>query len=338
MAFQLGEKKLMTKCHHGSDGPPLKAFIFNTDQGDSGQEESLQYAQETAKALSHVMTTFPHLSLFDRVAIVVPDEPFLQHFQASLQQVLATNLDAARRGNSEQHGEIVLKSAAEATRAVRKPPAAVKEQWIPIDTVSNFDGLERMFVVCVGLDAPIEKEEEGAEARSRLYRGITRGLLMTVVVNEFVKGGWLEWLMHVQLEEAKSFDYDKSLQQQKPEEVGRQLAKQKVSDEGGGGVNVVGGGGGKKHPKQEVADGEGKMKQEGPATKPVEQSTAAGGDKNAQGKEVKAEQIKQTVWDTSAAIAAAGYNQQRPDFMPIAELAGGASRVLLSPGLGTPGA
>jgi hypothetical protein len=115
----------MTKCHHGSDGPPLKAFIFNKEQGDSGQEEeqrrSLQYAQETASALSHVMTTFPHLSLFDRVAIVVPDEPFLQHFQVSLQQVLDSglDLDEARRSNIEQHGQVVLKSAAEATRAVR---------------------------------------------------------------------------------------------------------------------------------------------------------------------------------------------------------------------------
>ena len=43
----------------------------------------------------------------------------------------------------------------------------------------NFDGLERLIVVAVGLDAVIDDITDGdntLETRSRLYRALTRGV------------------------------------------------------------------------------------------------------------------------------------------------------------------
>merc|ERR1712091_252728 len=41
------------------------------------------------------------------------------------------------------------------------------------------------------------------ETRSSLYRAVTRAHLMVVVVNEFLRGGWLEFLGSVRLKEER---------------------------------------------------------------------------------------------------------------------------------------
>jgi len=68
--------------------------------------------------------------------------------------------------------------------------------------VDNADGLEQLVVVCVGLDAPIQRHLEDLQTRSRLYRGLTRAQLLAIVVNESVPGGWLEFLGMVTFSES----------------------------------------------------------------------------------------------------------------------------------------
>ena len=83
--------------------------------------------------------------------------------------------------------------------------------WIVVDEVRQMDGLERLIVIAVGLDAPVAAAAgdgaDGAalETRSALYRAVTRAQLMVLVVNEFLPGGWLEFLGHVRLR-AEGFD------------------------------------------------------------------------------------------------------------------------------------
>ena len=95
-----------------------------------------------------------------------------------------------------------------------------------LDTVDNFNGLERLIVIAVGLDAPIRPWRMGGaadaetswntlEVRARLDRAITRAHMLAMVVNEQVSGGWLEWLSRVELEEEEEFDREKELQQHK---------------------------------------------------------------------------------------------------------------------------
>ena len=68
------------------------------------------------------------------------------------------------------------------------------------------DGLERLVVICVGLDHIIDRGAGVLETRSRLYRAMTRAQLAVAVVNEVVPGGWLEFLGRVELGADGGFD------------------------------------------------------------------------------------------------------------------------------------
>eukprot|EP01050_Picozoa_sp_SAG11_P030363 SAG11_NODE_8955_length_959_cov_1.132558_1_plen_58_part_10 len=56
------------------------------------------------------------------------------------------------------------------------------------------DGLERLVVLCVGLDAPMRGGSGALEARSMLYRAITRAHMMVLAVNEYLPDGWFGFL------------------------------------------------------------------------------------------------------------------------------------------------
>jgi hypothetical protein len=83
---------------------------------------------------------------------------------------------------------------------------ASSKQWLVVDTVDNMDGLERLVVICVGLDQVIDRCAGVLETRSRLYRAMTRAQLAVAVVNEALPGGWLEFLGHVELDADGEFD------------------------------------------------------------------------------------------------------------------------------------
>ena len=80
--FQIGgEAKLDTQCHHGSDGPPLKSYLFDV------HDEALRfamYAERTVLALGDTLAAFPGLRLHGRLAILVPDAKFRNIFNVGL--------------------------------------------------------------------------------------------------------------------------------------------------------------------------------------------------------------------------------------------------------------
>ena len=79
--------------------------------------------------------------------------------------------------------------------------AADAKQLLVVDSVDNMDGLERLVVICVGLDQVIDRGAGVLETRSRLYRAMTRAQLAVAVVNEALPGGWLEFLGRVELDD-----------------------------------------------------------------------------------------------------------------------------------------
>ena len=83
-AFQLqASHNIETTCKNDTAGPPLKTVIF-TSPPESDRFRT--YASSLAEALlDHVLTTFAGLSLDDRVAVVVPDQPFLDQFLPCLE-------------------------------------------------------------------------------------------------------------------------------------------------------------------------------------------------------------------------------------------------------------
>ena len=205
MAWQLGgEDKALTKCRHGSVGPPLKTIVFDADK-DKGKIQT--YAEFVAYAIELLVATFPGLPFHDRLAIIVPDTNFRDALSPLLDRELQSTMPAC-------HFRLV--SAMEAS-AVAKPVGKKKTEgaeWLVLDSVENFDGLERLMVVAVGLDSVVENAAGSwkLEARSIIYRAITRAHMMVVVVNELLTGGWMEFLKGLTLED-EGFSRDREIEE-----------------------------------------------------------------------------------------------------------------------------
>jgi hypothetical protein len=193
-AFQLeAGRKAATSTHGASAGPPLVARIFTFSEGDDKGEV---YAREVVEALAAIRRQLVDLEdLDDRVAVVGPDEAFIERLREPLARALGTRF------------ELVDAATASAVlpRAETEARAADAKQLLVVDSVDNMDGLERLVVICVGLDHVIDRGAGVLETRSRLYRAMTRAQLAVAVVNEVLPGGWLEFLGRVELS-ADAFD------------------------------------------------------------------------------------------------------------------------------------
>jgi hypothetical protein len=214
MAFQTGAMEALMQCHHESAGPPLKSFLFRVSQEDASRRHML-YADQVVQGILHIMSQFPGLQMHQRLAILVPDSAFLIIFTEQLRQAL---------GAQQQTADWKLVDAEHSFSAgiIPTPPGSTTD--IVLDSVSNFDGLERLIVIAVGLDSSIDAASEALETRSRLYRAISRAHMMVVVVNELLQGGWLEWLTRVKLGDSGNgvaFDKQAELERLKVKEVRR---------------------------------------------------------------------------------------------------------------------
>ena len=189
MAFQLGDK-VTVRCHHSSNGPPLKSLLFQVD-GD----RFACYARELRRALELVLDEFRSLHLHNRLVILVPDADFLSLLREPLEREL--------RSLSDRSFEIV--TARKASAALLTGSRESEREWLILDEVAEFDGLERLIVIGVGLDAPIDDDSpETLQTRSLLYRAMTRAHMLVLVVNELVCGGFLEYTGRLRLND--SFD------------------------------------------------------------------------------------------------------------------------------------
>ena len=119
-------------------GPPLVARIFNLADGEDAYEH---YAREVVEALSAVQKQLADLSnLDDRVAIVCPDDAFVEK--------LREPLDRAFEGRFE----LVDAATASAALPRKEERSSGSKPWLVADSIGNMDGLERLVVICVGLD------------------------------------------------------------------------------------------------------------------------------------------------------------------------------------------
>ena len=242
MAFQLGgEQKLLTRCHHSAVGPPLKSFLFDHDPAAFGTLAA-GYAHHVCEALSFLRRTYSGLPLHDRLALLCASGAFVARLRPELTDCLARTLP---------DWQVALVSAADASALVGSSvdgsglPADGIER-IVLDSIEQFDGLERLIVIGIGLDHPISdascagegpRPAEGAEGvgdaaegvgdaaegagaagashdrhtRSLLYRAVTRAHMQVIVVNELISGGWLEFLGSVRLREDEHFDAERAL-------------------------------------------------------------------------------------------------------------------------------
>ena len=195
-AFQLGEFKAEVTSQHNATGPPLKSFLFDADGSPGSTEYFGSYVEHTLQALQHVTTTFGTLKLHDRVAIVVPNRGFAEGFRPLLETALSERWPA-------RPFQLVSAQEASASALPGGAGSGAKGEWLVLDDIAAFDGLERLIVLAIGLDAVIDQSLNSTtlETRSRLYRALTRAHMLAIVVNEFLRGGWLEFLGQVSLKD-----------------------------------------------------------------------------------------------------------------------------------------
>jgi hypothetical protein len=169
------------------------------------------YASKTVEALAHLAHQFSGLEFHDRVAIIVPNNRFLRLFEP----VMRSKLQEGEQGKEDGSKAFELVDAAEASQLISTANRS-DEKWhkqcLVLDTVDNLNGLERLIVIAVGLDSPIDHgamaHGSASRTRSILYRAITRAQMLVVVVNEIVPRGWLEFLTCVKFDRDAASDGD----------------------------------------------------------------------------------------------------------------------------------
>jgi hypothetical protein len=290
-AFQLeAGRKAETLTHGASAGPPLVARIFTLSEDD---DKGKIYAREVVEALAAIRRQLVDLEdLNDRVAVVGPDEAFIEKLRKPLDRAL---------------GGFELVDAATASAALPRCDTEARDgskQWLVVDTVENMDGLERLVVICVGLDQIIDRGAGVLETRSRVYRAMTRAQLAVAVVNEVLPGGWLEFLGRVELN--TDGDFDDATERENRAETAADDVVDAVVEEASVPVrdSVVDGDGAQQASSNDAVDA------------PVAEKAAADAEV-ATPSEAEPMKVLQSIWDASA-VATASRGDLR--FMPFFEL------------------
>jgi hypothetical protein len=195
-AFQTNDSDEPTKGHHAAHGLPLKPFLVRA-AGNAAARIELN-AATVLQAVQSLLRDFPGLELHDCLAIIVPNSDFVERFTPALKANLANLEPKFKLVNAAEANQIM--PVADSGKAKRL------EQSLVLDTVDNFNGLERLIVIAVDLDSPIGKD--ASRTRSQLYRAITRAQMIVIVVNEVKRGGWLEFLTRVEFDDEKDFDME----------------------------------------------------------------------------------------------------------------------------------
>lgn len=166
-------------CNHGVRGPPLEPFMFANCGADESSRYT-KYVEGILHGLKHMMDKFPGAEMHDNLVILVPNEDFKVKLLKSGvdKEVLALNVTFV---------DAVKGAFPESKRKETEPSRVI------LDTLASFDGMERLFVFAVGLDSV--KTTEGC---CGIYRAITRAHMFVCVVQEHLKGGWLEFTAAIQ--------------------------------------------------------------------------------------------------------------------------------------------
>ena len=189
-------------------GPPVKTFIFKPTQEmeETHVAYDHDYVKSTVAAIWYVIHAYAGLNLHQRLAVIVPDAAFLEWFKPSLLKELGSRIPARSFccESFEKSLSCLPSDLLPKQRDISKEESDQSDEteMLVVDEIDNSKGLESLIVICVGLDARIVgTQAETAATRARLYRGITRAQVQCIVVNEYLQGGWLEFLGLLRFEE-----------------------------------------------------------------------------------------------------------------------------------------
>jgi hypothetical protein len=176
------------KCQHRVRGPPLVPILFDSCGKDDAKRFT-EYTRGIVKGLNHIYSEFVGAELHDQLVILVPTVHFRDQLRKHLEAEIWGKFPDKQFEFVTAVAGAFLKKKANSTRVV-------------LDTLESFDGMERLFVMAVGLDSI--RTTAGC---CGIYRAITRAHMFVCVVQEHLKGGWLEFTANVKLDKG-DFDAD----------------------------------------------------------------------------------------------------------------------------------
>eukprot|EP00438_Fugacium_kawagutii_P015115 Skav214606 [mRNA] locus=scaffold57:982173:984323:- [translate_table: standard] len=177
----------------GTDGPPLKSFLFEAPEDDPVKFRL--FAEKTLQAIWHIARAHPSVCLQQHIAIIVPNEDFYVNFKPCVMKRLEEDFFPFCKVISFEEALCHIPDN------IHKGVAT--DSFI-LDWDCNAKGLEKLFVICVGFDSRINKGEVGEGSnfkRAQLYHSITRAQFQALIVDRVVRGGWLEFLSTLKLKE-----------------------------------------------------------------------------------------------------------------------------------------
>lgn len=162
-------------CVTGMTGSPLLPFVFPMCL-DRAQRK-IKYCSEIIAVLRQLIDDYPGLPLGGNSAILVQNSDWVEWLGEELEV-------------ESKYLGVRFVSAAEAQ-------TSDAHDAITFDTVGNFDGMEALVIILVGLDSAAQDDV----ARCQIYRAISRAHCFVAVVQEFVSEGRLAFLAVTELEE-----------------------------------------------------------------------------------------------------------------------------------------
>lgn len=169
-----------TKIDAYSDqqGPPLIPYMFEKCNPPANRHST--YTTFLWKALEKLQIDYKGIPIHGNTAILVPNGVLATEFRASL----------AEKDVHDQYNFVDAQTGARSITASNIHHGATNSKHaaqIIVDALDAFDGMERLIIFAVDLDATQSSSRYASSAR--IYRALTRAHLFVVVIQEHVKSG-----------------------------------------------------------------------------------------------------------------------------------------------------
>ena len=171
-----------------------RAIIFDS----TSRNDSETYMTKILEEVNRVHWLSPNDSLHNTIAIIVSDEGTRDSL-----------LNAGLRSHIDKASFRAVTAMQASERYSNDPPEDGKGHII-VDSIGNMNGMERLFVIVVDMDKPLEKkieeyiepdwkkknkeiEEKNQNNLSEIYCACTRGMLYISFENKHIGNGWMSF-------------------------------------------------------------------------------------------------------------------------------------------------
>ena len=196
--FQLYNQRETSNLHHKILEQGIRPGVRLINNSDDEEDVFRRYSNESFDEIKKIMGFFPSeepAAFHNTLAIIVKNEE-------DRQKLLDTGLNKLLY---DEGFDAV--TALEATRRVSRDPPSGRNGHVIVDTPSAMNGLQRLFIIIVDMDEPVQcidrdkytvkewerRQENDHKNASEIYCACTRGMLYVAFVNKYIENGWMSF-------------------------------------------------------------------------------------------------------------------------------------------------